>query len=334
MPQYFEVSSSGHSILSLSDSVQADEAQHGHLNDGHAPYTDSLDDAHARHDSSTSSDHEQLPSPLTGESSNAFEIPQPSPSHHTPNPSDPDEYASRFTQPDGSAESNNRLVESGKTLQRVELVNGNLVLEPSIPTKLLAKSDIKTGREYTKIRYSAATCDPNDFKASGFTLRQDDEQYYTPRGRRHTELFIVITMYNEDEQLFCGTMAAIVKNIEHLCTLEEWGKDGWKRVVVCIVADGRLKIHERTLSAMAAIGAYQTGVAKVSRSCHSHTRRRSPFIQNMVQEKLVTAHIYESTIQTYCKRNQSHICSLERMKFTALRSPLYTGGKAVGRANA
>ena len=40
------------------------------------------------------------------------------------------------------------------------------------------------------------------------------------------------------------------------------GKDGWKKVVVCIVSDGRLKINSRTLSVLAAMGVYQEGVAK------------------------------------------------------------------------
>jgi len=44
-------------------------------------------------------------------------------------------------------------------------------------------------------RYTAATCDPNDFVSEGYTLRQ---MLYEPR--RKTELFIAITMYNEDEE--------------------------------------------------------------------------------------------------------------------------------------
>ena len=43
-----------------------------------------------------------------------------------------------------------------------------------------------------------------------------------------------------------------------------WGKEGRKKVVVCIVSDGRGKINSRTLSVIAAMGAYQEGVAKVS----------------------------------------------------------------------
>jgi hypothetical protein len=42
----------------------------------------------------------------------------------------------------------------------------------------------------------------------------------------------------------------IKENIAHLCTRNKsrtWGKDGWKKVVVCIVADGRKVIHPRVL---------------------------------------------------------------------------------------
>jgi len=109
------------------------------------------------------------------------------------------------------------------------------------------------------MRYSAATCDPNDFKDAGFTLRQ--VMHNPPR---RTELFIVMTTYNEDEELFCRTMHGVIKNVAHLCKRERsktWGKEGWKKVV-CIVSDGRGKINSRTLSVIAAMGVHQEGVAK------------------------------------------------------------------------
>ncbi len=43
--------------------------------------------------------------------------------------------------------------------------------------------------ETMKTRYTAVTCDPDDFEKKGFFLRQNES------GRR-TELFIVITMFN------------------------------------------------------------------------------------------------------------------------------------------
>lgn len=165
-----------------------------------------------------------------------------------------------------------------KTIKRVELFHGNFVLDNPVPQKLLERCGNKTDREFTHMRYSAATCDPNDFKDTGFTLRQ---VLHDPP--RRTELFIVMTMYNEDEELFTRTFHGVVKNIAHLCKRDRsktWGKDGWKKVVVCIVSDGRKKINSRTLSVIAAMGAYQEGVAK-----------------NQIDDKPVTAHVYEYTTQ-------------------------------------
>ncbi|KAF9476207.1 glycosyltransferase family 2 protein [Pholiota conissans] len=165
-----------------------------------------------------------------------------------------------------------------KTIKKVELFHGNFVLDNAVPKKLLDMCPNRTDREFTHMRYSAATCDPNDFKDSGFTLRQ---VHYDPP--RRTELFIVMTMYNEDEELFCRTMHGVIKNIAHLCKRDRsktWGKDGWKKVVVCIVSDGRSKINSRTLSVIAAMGAYQEGVAKTK-----------------IGKQDVTAHIYEYTTQ-------------------------------------
>ncbi len=150
------------------------------------------------------------------------------------------------------------------------LFHGNLVIDLNVPSKLLNMCAQRNDREFTHMRYSAATCDPNDFKDEGFTLRQ---VLYDPP--RRTELFIVMTMYNEDEELFCRTMHGVMKNIAHLCKRDRsktWGKEGWKKVVVCIVSDGRQKINSRTLSVIAAMGVYQDGVAKVRSRCNSSER--------------------------------------------------------------
>ncbi|BGP01634.1 Chitin synthase 4 [Rhodotorula toruloides] len=165
-----------------------------------------------------------------------------------------------------------------KTVKRVQLYHGNLVLDCQVPPKLLERCARKDDREFTHMRYTAATCDPDDFLNERYALRQI--LYETPR---RTELFIVLTMYNEDEVLFCRTMHGVMKNIQHLCERNRsktWGPDGWKKVVVCIVSDGRAKINSRTLSVLAAMGVYQDGVAK-----------------NVVAGKPVTAHIYEYTTQ-------------------------------------
>jgi chitin synthase len=78
------------------------------------------------------------------------------------------------------------------------------------------------------IRYTAVTTDPDGFPTSGLKLRQN---LCDPP--RQTELFVVITMYNENAELFCRTLYGVMKNIAHLCGRKNsrvWGKDGWQKV--------------------------------------------------------------------------------------------------------
>lgn len=71
--------------------------------------------------------------------------------------------------------------------KRVQLTNGNLVVDLSVPPKLVLP--YRGEPEMTKTRYTAVTCDPDDFEKDKFFLRQIESG-------RTTELFIVITMYN------------------------------------------------------------------------------------------------------------------------------------------
>jgi chitin synthase len=73
--------------------------------------------------------------------------------------------------------------------KQVKLTKGNLVLDCPVPTSYLKDVPLKEGKEFTHMRYTAATCDPKDFVKEGYTLRQ------RILGRK-TELFIVLTMYN------------------------------------------------------------------------------------------------------------------------------------------
>ncbi|KAI1419693.1 glycosyltransferase family 2 protein [Xylaria sp. FL1777] len=165
-----------------------------------------------------------------------------------------------------------------KTVKQVLLYRGNLVLDCPVPPRLLNQLPHGERDEFTHMRYTAATCDPNDFYSENFTLRQ--KLFSKPR---HTELFIVITMYNEDDILFARTMIGVLKNIEYMCGRKEsktWGQDAWKKIVVCVVSDGRAKINKRTKALLAGMGVYQEGIAK-----------------QQVNGKDVTAHIYEYTTQ-------------------------------------
>ncbi|KAI1847084.1 hypothetical protein JX266_006959 [Neoarthrinium moseri] len=165
-----------------------------------------------------------------------------------------------------------------KTVKQVLLYRGNLVLDCPIPPRLLNQLPHGERDEFTHMRYTAATCDPKDFYDENFTLRQ--KLFSKPR---HTELFIVVTMYNEDDILFARTMVGVLKNIEFMCSRKEsktWGPDAWKKIVVCVVSDGRAKINPRTRALLAGMGVYQDGIAK-----------------QQVNGKDVTAHIYEYTTQ-------------------------------------
>ncbi|KAG2149535.1 glycosyltransferase family 2 protein [Suillus cothurnatus] len=160
-----------------------------------------------------------------------------------------------------------------RSVRHVELQNGNLVLDVAVPTHIVPKG-MSNAEEMTKMRYTAATCDPDEFMRRKYSLRP---YLYG----RHTELFIVMTMYNEDEVLFVKTMNAVIKNIAHLCgrtRSRTWGPEGWKKVVVCVVSDGRSKVNKRTLQVLTLMGCYQEGIAKDS-----------------VAGKDVTAHIFEYT---------------------------------------
>ncbi|KAG1857559.1 glycosyltransferase family 2 protein [Suillus tomentosus] len=160
-----------------------------------------------------------------------------------------------------------------RSVRHVELQNGNLVLDVAVPTHIVPKG-MSSAEEMTTMRYTAATCDPDEFMRRKYSLRP---YLYG----RHTELFIVMTMYNEDEVLFVKTMNAVIKNIAHLCgrtRSRTWGPEGWKKIVVCVVSDGRSKVNKRTLQVLTLMGCYQEGIAKDS-----------------VGGKDVTAHIFEYT---------------------------------------
>lgn len=160
-----------------------------------------------------------------------------------------------------------------RSVRQVELFQGNLVIDVPVPSHIVPGGK-QGSEEMTKLRYTAATCDPDDFMASRYSLRQ----YLWGR---QTELFIVMTMYNEDEILFVKTMNAVIKNIAHLCSRSKskmWGPEGWKKVVVCVVSDGRNKVNKRTLQVLSLMGCFQEGIMK-----------------DEVAGKDVTAHIFEYT---------------------------------------
>lgn len=96
-----------------------------------------------------------------------------------------------------------RVLRRHKTKKRVSLTNGNLVVDIPVPPNLVLprKGDL----EVMKMRYTAVTCDPDEFEKNGFFLRQNES------GRK-TELFICVTMYNVCVSFFvqhCASTAGV-----------------------------------------------------------------------------------------------------------------------------
>nr|XP_036585044.1 chitin synthase [Colletotrichum truncatum]KAF6794812.1 chitin synthase [Colletotrichum truncatum] len=150
--------------------------------------------------------------------------------------------------------------------------------------------DVEGGsEEFHKMRYTAATCDPNDFTLkNGYDLR--------PRMyNRHTELLIAVTYYNEDKVLLSRTLHGVMQNIRDIVNLKKstfWNKGGpaWQKIVVCLVFDGIDKTDKNVLDVLATIGVYQDGVVKKD-----------------VDGKETVAHVFEYTTQLSVTPNQQLI---------------------------
>lgn len=181
------------------------------------------------------------------------------------------------------------------TIQFIPLYKGNLVLDCPAPSKLVNQlaAAKEQPRESTHVRYSAATCDPGEFSDERFTLRQN----LYPRVRK-VELFIVVTMYNEDDALLARTLIGVFKNVNYMESLKEstmWGANSWKKIVVCIVSDGIAKINPRAQALLAGLGVFQKGITK-----------------EKINDKKTIAHIFE-VCYSMIKQNSTKVCSTRRI---------------------
>ncbi|KAJ1664341.1 hypothetical protein IW140_004152 [Coemansia sp. RSA 1813] len=195
-------------------------------------------------------------------------------------------YDNQIAPPPGARKFKRFQSQRRRKVKAIELTAGNVVLDCPVPRAVLERGKFKEGSEFTHMRYTAVTCDPNEFRDKRYTLRP------FLMGRQ-TELFIVLTMYNEDEILFNRSFAAAMKNIAHLCSRNNsrtWGPNAWEKVVVCIVSDGRTKINDRTLAVLGALGVYQQGV-----------------MQRKVNDDDVTAHLFEYTVQSCIDANMNFL---------------------------
>lgn len=170
--------------------------------------------------------------------------------------------------------------------RQVNLVNGIFTAEYPVPSAVKAcvepkMLDVESGStEFTHLRYTAATVDPDDFNEShGYTLRAKDYG-------RETEILVAVTYYSEDKVLTARTLYGIMKNVHNLCADRKstfWAKGDippWKKIVVTIVMDGLEPCRKDVLDTLATMGIYQDGVMKKS-----------------INEDTTTAHIFEYTSQ-------------------------------------
>jgi hypothetical protein len=89
------------------------------------------------------------------------------------------------------------------------------------------------------VRYTAVTCDPDEFVANRYALRP------WLMGRK-TELMIVLTSYNEGPDLLDRTLTGVIKNIAYLASRTKsktWGNNAWQvsRAVVAAAAQSALE---------------------------------------------------------------------------------------------
>ncbi|KAJ5754187.1 uncharacterized protein N7511_008340 [Penicillium nucicola] len=153
--------------------------------------------------------------------------------------------------------------------RRIKLVQGSVLsINYPVPSPIRnaiqpeyrdAEGDLS--EEFTQMRYTAATCDPDEFTLrNGYNLRPS--MY-----NRHTELLIAITYYNEDKVLTARTLHGVMQNVRDIVNLKKtefWNRGGpaWQKIVVCLVFDGMDPCDKNTLDVLATIGVFQDGVMK------------------------------------------------------------------------
>ncbi|KAK8854766.1 hypothetical protein IAR55_003505 [Kwoniella newhampshirensis] len=175
----------------------------------------------------------------------------------------------------------------GATVKKIQLTKGNFIVDYPVPRPVSSAVEPKwltgKGNEFSHMRYTAATCDPDDFTPeNGWKLK-------TTSYGRDTELLIAITSYNEDKILYARTLHNVMMNIRDICNTKaskfwrrtaEEGRPGWQRIVVALVADGLGPMDKQVLDLLQTIGVFQDGILKKD-----------------VDGKPTVAHIFEYTTQ-------------------------------------
>jgi chitin synthase len=145
---------------------------------------------------------------------------------------------------------------SGSEWTRKKLFRDNLVVDSPVPEDLLQQvphAAPPERNEFTHVRYSAVNCSAAEFSDKKFMLRQ--ELFLKPR---HTEILIHLSLKDEGEIPFARTILGVIQNVEYMVTRapSPWGKDSWKKIVVCLQSDGHP--DRKILSLLRAMGIFFT----------------------------------------------------------------------------
>ncbi|RDW90060.1 uncharacterized protein DSM5745_01835 [Aspergillus mulundensis] len=167
-------------------------------------------------------------------------------------------------------------VERPRPAPEADLIYGNVVVTGPVHSKIRGKvSDDE--EEFATVRYSALTCEPAMFEKERFTLRQ--KLYISPR---RTELLITVPLCGKSGTDLGRTLTSIFANIQFICDQKAkmWKRRGWKKCVVCILADGRSRLTDEAKAALSLLGLWQPALAvhdvggkKVLAHLFEHTTR-------------------------------------------------------------
>ncbi|CAA7263633.1 unnamed protein product [Cyclocybe aegerita] len=168
-----------------------------------------------------------------------------------------------------------------KSLSELAFVVECPLVDPVLSPIVAEKSNSKN-TEFTHLRYTAATCDPDDFTVrNGYTLRG---QAFS----RSTDILIAITSFNEGASMYAHSLSGVFANSRDLCTSQKsryWrscaGEAGpaWQRITVALVVDGLEEMDGSALEFLTGAGLCQPGV-----------------MRPQVDGAETTAHIFESLI--------------------------------------
>jgi len=213
--------------------------------------------------------------------------------------SDRPQYGSRANS-DAEWQRRARMPTRGKTT-KIKLKQGHFVHEYPVPSPIKNSVEAKwmamsKGREFSHMRYTAATCDPDDFTpGNGWELRQ--KMY-----GRDTELLIAITYYNEDKTLVARTLHGVMMNVRDIVKSKskfwrrsaEEGRPGWQRIVVALIFDGIDPCDKNVLDVLSTVGIYQDNIMKKD-----------------VDGKETVAHMFEYTTQLSVDHKPSLMAPVE-----------------------